>query len=110
MPSHVYLLTGRYGEGVAVNIVAHESDVRWLSHGMLPYGPAHDLIFLIYCACMDGQSDVAEYYGKVVQQVYKDAPGKSSFNSDEQCLKFIRYVREKIVLMGLGLHLLGTGR
>jgi hypothetical protein len=75
MPAHVYLRTGRYGDGVAANVVAHASDGEWLNHSLVPYGPGHDLVFLIYCACMDGQSDTAVQYGVVLTALYASAPG-----------------------------------
>ena len=78
MPAHIFLRTGFYGNGVAVNIVAHASDATWLNHSVVPYGPAHNLIFLIYCACMDGQSATAVHYGEVVKGVYLAAPGEDA--------------------------------
>lgn len=75
MPAHEYLRTGRYGDAVQANILAHSSDAQWLAKGVVPYGPGHNLVFLIYAACMDGQRGVAESYGPVLQQIYSAAPG-----------------------------------
>ncbi|EDQ88747.1 uncharacterized protein MONBRDRAFT_26023 [Monosiga brevicollis MX1] len=76
MPAHIFLRTGYYGLGVAANMIAHASDATWLNHSLVPYGPGHNLIFLIYCACMDGQSSTAIHYGEVVRQVYQAAPDR----------------------------------
>lgn len=76
MSGHIYLRTGRYGDVVAVNKEAHASDAIWLKSGLVPYGPGHNVVFLIYGACMDGQKGVAEQYGLVLRDIYAAAPGE----------------------------------
>lgn len=75
MAGHIYLRTGRYGDVVAVNELAQRSGATWLGHGLVPYGPAHNVVFLIYGACMDGQSAVAHAYGDILREIYVAAPG-----------------------------------
>lgn len=75
MPAHIYLRTGRYGDAVDANVRAHASDMQWLAHGTLPYGPGHNAAFLVYAACMDGQQRVAFNYSMELQSIYAAAPG-----------------------------------
>eukprot|EP00055_Hartaetosiga_balthica_P013603 m.70585 g.70585 ORF g.70585 m.70585 type:complete len:1412 (+) comp8315_c2_seq2:384-4619(+) len=76
MSGHIYLRVGRYGDVVTANKIAHASDATWFNNNVLPYGPAHNVAFLIYGACMDGQSAVAFEYGTTLVNIYMTAPDR----------------------------------
>eukprot|EP00049_Salpingoeca_infusionum_P006153 m.101923 g.101923 ORF g.101923 m.101923 type:complete len:1426 (+) comp13213_c0_seq1:24-4301(+) len=76
MSGHIYLRTGRYHEVVLVNERAHKSDMEWLQHDLVPYGPGHNVAFLIYGACMGGESKIAVQYGHVLRSIYAAAPDR----------------------------------
>ena len=77
MPTHAYLRSGRYGAVPAQNIAAHAADVRLLDHGLLPYGPAHNVAFGLYGACMAGQRAIAYDATANLTAIYAAAPDRS---------------------------------
>lgn len=76
MAAHVYLRTGRYGDAVEANKAAHTSDAAWLDHGLLPYGPGHDVAFLVWAANMDGQLNTSLVYAAILRDIYRAAPDR----------------------------------
>lgn len=81
MPGHTYYRVGRYHDAVLVNIQAHKSDQAFLDHNHLPYGPAHNLAFLVQAAQTSGETQTAYYYADVLRTHYtrfpdqRDGPG-----------------------------------
>ena len=59
-------------------------DERYLNRGLVPPGPAHNMVFLIYCANMDGQRSVAYEYSDTLRQYYLSAPDRMDGPGPEQ--------------------------
>jgi len=93
MPSHTYLRIGRYHDAVASNIVAHESDEAYNSHGFVPYGPGHDIAFLIHAAQLSGERETAYRYADVLRDHYREYPTKPDGPGTEQGWHVWRTVR-----------------
>lgn len=74
MSGHTFLRVGEYNAGVQVNILAHQMDERFLNHSIIPAGPAHNMVFLIYCANMDGQLNVSYQYCDTLREYYCSEP------------------------------------
>lgn len=76
MTSHTLFRTGYYHEAVEANILAVTSDSSFLHHGLVPYGPGHDAVFLVCSAMWAGERQNAYHFAKVMQNIYKEAPGR----------------------------------
>jgi len=76
MSSHTFFRTGYYHDAVTSNVDAVESDKAFLSHGELPYGPGHNVVFLICAAMWGGEREVAYLYAKTMREIFMKAPGR----------------------------------
>mmetsp|Transcript_123757 Transcript_123757/g.240804 ORF Transcript_123757/g.240804 Transcript_123757/m.240804 type:complete len:602 (-) Transcript_123757:272-2077(-) len=74
MSSHTFFRTGRYHEAIAGNKIAVASDAAFLRHGLNPYGPGHNLAFLVCSALWGGERSVAYRYSAELQQLYTKTP------------------------------------
>ena len=74
MPSHTFLRVGRYHDALWANIQAHTSDSAWLQQGQLPYGPAHNLAFLVHAAGLSGERSMAYHYADILRGHYRAYP------------------------------------
>ncbi len=77
MPTHTYLRSGRYAEVVPQNAAAHVADARYLEHGRIPYGPAHNVAFALYGACMAGMRAAAQGAADELVHLYAAAPDRA---------------------------------
>jgi tetratricopeptide (TPR) repeat protein len=98
MPSHIYLRIGRYHDAVISNIVAHESDEKYLNNqnnGRVgtPYGPGHDIAFLIHAAQHSGERNTAYRYSNILRNHYRKYPTKPDGPGTEQGWNIWRTVR-----------------
>jgi len=93
MPSHTYLRIGRYHDAVSANVVAHESDEAYIHHALVPYGPAHDIAFLIYAAQLSGERETAYRYADVLRDHYRNYPTNPDGPGTEQGWHIWRTVR-----------------
>ncbi|OEU15978.1 hypothetical protein FRACYDRAFT_240676 [Fragilariopsis cylindrus CCMP1102] len=97
MPSHIYLRIGRYHDAVTSNIIAHESDEKYLNSqyngGGTPYGPGHDIAFLIYAAQHSGERTTAYRYSNILRNHYRKYPTKPDGPGTEQGWNIWRTVR-----------------
>jgi tetratricopeptide (TPR) repeat protein len=100
MPSHIYLRIGRYHDAVTSNIIAHESDEKYLNNqynggrgGGTPYGPGHDIAFLIYAAQHSGERTTAYRYSNILRNHYRKYPTKPDGPDTEQGWNIWRTVR-----------------
>eukprot|EP00536_Pseudo-nitzschia_multiseries_P005561 jgi/Psemu1/295931/fgenesh1_pm.105_\ len=93
MPSHTYLRIGRYHDAVASNIVAHESDMAYNNHASIPYGPGHDIAFLVHAAQLSGEKETAYQYADVLRDHYRKYPTKPDGPGTEQGWHIWRTVR-----------------
>ena len=84
MPSHTALRVGSYHQAVQANVQARASDQVWIQHDQWPYGPAHDLAFLIHAAGLSGERDVAYHYADQLRQHYADHPNQPDGPGPEQ--------------------------
>ena len=84
MPSHTALRVGSYHQAVQANVQARASDQVWIQHDQWPYGPAHDLAFLIHAASLSGERDVAYHYADQLRQHYADHPNQPDGPGPEQ--------------------------
>eukprot|EP00927_Polykrikos_kofoidii_P085368 TRINITY_DN9274_c0_g1_i1.p1 TRINITY_DN9274_c0_g1~~TRINITY_DN9274_c0_g1_i1.p1 ORF type:complete len:605 (-),score=61.82 TRINITY_DN9274_c0_g1_i1:47-1861(-) len=76
MTTHTFLRTGAYHEGVEGGMAAVSSDAAYLHHGLLPYGPGHNSVFLVCSAMWGGERAVAYKYAQVMQQIFAKAPSR----------------------------------
>jgi len=76
MPSHSFLRIGRYHDAVRSGTAAHDSDQRYEQHGAVAYGPAHDLVVLVYSAGLSGEKPVALANTDALRDHYEAHPGK----------------------------------
>ena len=76
MPTHAYLRSGQYAKTVPLNAAAHTSDERYLEHGRLPYGPAHNVAFALYGACMAGMRAAAYRTANTLSAIYTASPDR----------------------------------
>eukprot|EP00931_Biecheleriopsis_adriatica_P020474 TRINITY_DN13673_c0_g1_i1.p1 TRINITY_DN13673_c0_g1~~TRINITY_DN13673_c0_g1_i1.p1 ORF type:complete len:584 (-),score=132.65 TRINITY_DN13673_c0_g1_i1:102-1853(-) len=74
MTSHTNLRTGHYHEAVVGNMLAVHSDAAYLHHGLVPYGPGHNSVFLVCAAMWGGERAAAYKFVRVMQQIYREAP------------------------------------
>jgi len=74
MSSHTFGRTGRYHDAVMSNVVAVRSDAAYMHHGLVPYGPGHDSVFLVCAALWGGERAAAYKYAKVVREIYTKYP------------------------------------
>jgi len=74
MSSHTFFRTGHYHEAVESNKIAAVSDAAFLNHGQIPYGPGHNLAFLVCSALWGGERAVAYRYSGELQQHYSKYP------------------------------------
>lgn len=76
MPSHTYLRIGRYHDAVVSNTIAHRSDEKYLNRSSThtPYGPGHDIAFLIHAAQYSGERDIAYRYSNILHNHYRKYP------------------------------------
>eukprot|EP00966_Prymnesium_polylepis_P315624 7292875-Prymnesium_polylepis.1 len=84
MPSHTYLRTGNYSAVVTQNVIAAAADERYLANGALPYGPGHDMAFLVYGACMAGMRGAAYNGSDALRAIYAAAPDRPDGPGPEQ--------------------------
>ncbi|CAK0789315.1 unnamed protein product [Prorocentrum cordatum] len=76
MTSHTFFRTGFYHNGVEANKDAVDSDQQFLKHGKIPYGPGHNVVFLLSSALFAGERTTSYRYAQVAQQLFKDAPAR----------------------------------
>ena len=77
MPAHVYLRVGRYRDAWYQNEkIAHRADAAYLSHGQVPYAPAHDVAFGLYGACMAGMRSAALRSSHTLRGIYQAYPDR----------------------------------
>ena len=67
----------RYAKIVPLNDDAHAADERYLLHGRLPYGPAHDVAFGLYGACMAGMRAAAYRLSATLVSIYAASPDRT---------------------------------
>ena len=74
----IYARIGRYWDAVLRNVEATKSDQAFAEHGRLPYGPAHNMAFLIYAANMAANKTAAVEYSELLRtslyMKYPDRP------------------------------------
>eukprot|EP01084_Bolivina_argentea_P239490 402538_1 len=75
-PGHTFLRTGADHDSVLANIAATASDATFLNNGVIPYAPAHNMAFLIYAACMSGESTMAIGHTTNLRENYEKAPDR----------------------------------
>jgi tetratricopeptide (TPR) repeat protein len=73
MPSHTYNRVGRWGDAVASNQLAWESDRRAAEGTAVSIYPTHNLHMLLFAASMDGQREVAEEAARALVAQMPDA-------------------------------------
>jgi len=93
MPSHTYLRVGRYHDAIAANVLAHTSDEAFLRHGHVPYGPAHDMAFLVHAAQTSGERTVAYEYADTLRHHYQQYPDRGDYPNAELGWHIWRTVR-----------------
>eukprot|EP01063_Lacrimia_lanifica_P010085 TRINITY_DN16853_c0_g1_i1.p1 TRINITY_DN16853_c0_g1~~TRINITY_DN16853_c0_g1_i1.p1 ORF type:complete len:579 (+),score=207.99 TRINITY_DN16853_c0_g1_i1:65-1801(+) len=76
MSSHTFFRTGHYHEAIEANEAAVVTDDAFLSHGKVPYGPGHNVVFLVACAMFGGERAVAYKYVQHMQELYAADPGR----------------------------------
>ena len=76
MPSHSFLRIGRYHDAVRSGTAAHDSDQRYEQQGAVAYGPAHDLVVLVYSAGLSGEKSVALANTDALRDHYEAHPGE----------------------------------
>jgi len=76
LASRTNIRTGHYHEAVAGNVAAVKSDSAYLHHGLVPYGPGHNSVFLVCSALWGGERAVAYKYAGVMQQIFASAPAR----------------------------------
>lgn len=82
MPSHIYVWTGRYADGVRINLRAIESDKAYVAHAgrenMFTLYRVHNYHFAAYCAMFEGRQKLAleaarELVREIPQQLVETA-------------------------------------
>lgn len=76
MSSHTFFRTGHYHEAVTSNLVAHTSDAAFLQHGVVPYGPGHDSVFLVCAALWGGERAKSYQFAAIAQSIFAAAPSR----------------------------------
>lgn len=74
MTTHTFMRTGMYHEAIVASEVAVNSDIGYLHHGKIPYGPGHDAAFLVCAALWAGERATAYRSAAHLQQIFAKQP------------------------------------
>ncbi|GAB5356277.1 hypothetical protein AAMO2058_000276600 [Amorphochlora amoebiformis] len=75
MASHIDMWVGDYKRAIEVNTKAYEADQRYVEQtgdkgGMYAVYRGHNVHFLIWAACFDGQSQIAIKYARILSALF----------------------------------------